>query len=93
MHGRARPAQHFDRLRLSGVHFEQFVDVAEAYGPQRKAIFQHQEGAAGTRAREHRRADRGEAFLAAAALDQHTGHAVQRFGRMGGIEAPEDTAL
>ena len=76
----AGAAQHLDRVGLLGVDLEHFVDVAEADWADRHAVLEEQERAAGAGARQHRRPDRGEALLAAAALDHRARHAVQHFG-------------
>jgi len=78
-----RSAQHFDRARLLAVDLEQFVDVAEARGPDRNAVLEKQKHAAGTGAAQHGRADRGQAFLAAVALDHGAGRAIDDFAVMG----------
>ena len=40
MHDAAGAAQHLDRCGLSGIGFEEFVDVAEAGGSKREAILE-----------------------------------------------------
>ena len=82
----ARAADHLGGGCLLAVDLEQLVDVAEADRPQRHAVFEEQEGAAGTRAGQHRRAQRGERLLAATALDQGARHAVDEFRVVGGAE-------
>ena len=78
-----RTTQYLDRVRLLGVDLEHLVDVAEPDRPDRHAVLEHEERAAGSRPGEHGRADRRQAFLATAALDQRARHAVQDLGVMG----------
>ena len=77
-----RPTQHLNRLCLLGVDLEHIVDVAEPDRSDRHTVLQHQKRAAGAGSREYRRADRRQAFLAAAALDHRARCAIQDFGVM-----------
>ena len=81
--GAARASQDLDCGRLLKIGLEQLVDVAEADRPQRYAVFQEQEGAAGTRAGQDRRAQGGQRFLAAAALDEGARRTVEQLGMVG----------
>ena len=81
-----RAAQHFDRAGLLAVHFEQLVDVAEADRPDRHAVLEKQKHAARARPAQHRRADRGQAFLAAVALDHRAGRAIHDLAVMRGAD-------
>ena len=76
------PAQDLDRGRLLEVHLEELVDVAGADRPDRDAVLEHQHRAAGAGARQHRRAQRRERFLAAAALDHRSRGAVDELRRV-----------
>ncbi len=83
-HRRAWPAQHFDLPGLLVIELEHLIEIAEAHGPDRQAVFGDQEGSAGTGTGEHRRADCGQAFGAAATLDVDPGNAVEHVGLMFG---------
>ena len=76
VHDAGGTAQDFDRAGLLAVHLEQLVHVAEARGADRDAVLQEQEHAARARARQHRRADRRQAFLPAVALDHRARRAI-----------------
>lgn len=76
--------QHFHGNRLLGEDLEQLVDVAEAGRPHRDAVLEHEEGTAGARAGEYRRADCRQAFLLGATLEPGAGGLRTEFRRMGG---------
>ena len=65
---------HLETHRQFRRQFEQLVDVAEAVGPRRDAIFEYKERTAGAGAGENRGTNRRQALLAAAAHDPHAGH-------------------
>ena len=81
------PRKHFDLAGLLVVELEHLVEIAEADRADRQAVFRHQERAAGAGAREHRRADGGQALGATAALDVDAGAAVERVRLMFGADA------
>ena len=89
IHGRARPAQHFDGAGLFVVGLEHLVQVAEADRPNGQIVFRDEECATATRAGQHRGADAAQALGAAAALDVDAGDLVQRLGLMFGAEFGE----
>ena len=70
---------HFDSLGEFGRQLEQLVDIAEAAGPRGYAVFERQERAAGTGPGQHRRTNRRQALLAAAACHPDAGNAGQQF--------------
>ena len=75
----SRTANHFDAARQLGREFEHLVDVAETGWPGRHTILENEEGPAGTRSRQDRRANRRQVLLAAAADDPDTRDTRQQF--------------
>ena len=79
----AGAAQDLDGSCLLEIDLEEFVDVTAADRADRDAVLQHQHGAAGAGARQHRRAQGCQRLLAAAALNHRSGRAIQQIGGMG----------
>ena len=72
----ARAADDLDGACLFAVQLDELVDVAEARGAYRNAVFQRQESAAGATAAEHWRSNGGLVLLSAATHHPCAGHAV-----------------
>ena len=80
--GAARTAHHLDAARNVVHRFHQRVDVGEARGAHRHAVFEIEERSGAGAAGQHGRANGRQVFGAAALLDAETGQAVQRLGRL-----------
>ena len=87
------PAQDLDRGRLLEIHLEELVDVAASDRADRDSVLEHEHRAAGARAGQHRRAQRSERLLPAAALDHRARRAIDELRRMGGADERDGPGL
>ena len=85
----ARAPDDFNSISEFGLRFEELVDIRKARRAERHAVLQEEKVSRPRPARQHGRANGGQIFNTAAAMNENAGNAIQDFARVIGVDATE----